>query len=341
MARRSKNQDGGITFVFFAIVVVGIVVLTILLTAAVYMPVLLLVGLAIYQIKASSRRMVNEPDEPTLARLGAIERELAAYLGRWHQIKHEADVADLAVNVDGTFHRGTRLGKQLNAEKEQLGPRIDELEMAAAELRAAPLISFHKWAEVNAMRSAVLRTLLVYAVLLAGFYFVVAGPWKDLGSFTAGHVLFRTRDISDAIYGSAMLSGASSAAILFFMLRSRKASILAARSDVHQCWSDFAEFTVDPILEYQHADENVGYRTERSERGRKSTVDDRAWHEILGVSSRASTSEINAAYRAKMMKNHPDKVAELDDEFRELAESRAKLLNRARAEALRARAGTP
>ena len=56
------------------------------------------------------------------------------------------------------------------------------------------------------------------------------------------------------------------------------------------------------------------------------------WHETLGVSPNASASEINAAWRQKLTRNHPERVAELDPEFQALAEERTKRLNAAREE---------
>jgi hypothetical protein len=276
--------------------------------------------------------------ESTLAQLAAIERELAANLGRLHQIEHEAEVANLAFNVDGSFHRGTRLGKRLNAGKEQLDPRFDELQRAAVELRAAPLASFYRWADVNAMRSAVLRTLIVYGCCWQASILSSRTRGKRWGRSLPATCFFPIRDVGDTLYGSALLSGLSSVAILLFISRGRKVSILAARSDVERLWTDFAQSTVDPMFGDHQADDEIHDRTARRPRGGKSEGDERAWYEILGVSSRATAAKINAAYRAKMMKNHPDKVAELDEEFRELGESRAKLLNRARTEGLQAHA---
>jgi len=51
--------------------------------------------------------------------------------------------------------------------------------------------------------------------------------------------------------------------------------------------------------------------------------------EILGVRAGANLDEITQAYRREAQKNHPDKVATMAPEFRELAEKRMKELNAA------------
>jgi hypothetical protein len=59
-----------------------------------------------------------------------------------------------------------------------------------------------------------------------------------------------------------------------------------------------------------------------------------AWYEILGVSVDASIEAINVAYYARVRKNHPDRVADLDPAFKVMANERTRILNAARAEGL-------
>jgi len=62
-----------------------------------------------------------------------------------------------------------------------------------------------------------------------------------------------------------------------------------------------------------------------------SATDDRAKspYDILGIRRNASDDEITAAYRRLVQMYHPDRVANLAPEFRDLAESRMKEINRA------------
>ncbi len=55
----------------------------------------------------------------------------------------------------------------------------------------------------------------------------------------------------------------------------------------------------------------------------------RSPHDVLGVRPGASREEVSAAYRRLVQQYHPDKVAELGPELRELAEQRMKEINAA------------
>jgi len=56
---------------------------------------------------------------------------------------------------------------------------------------------------------------------------------------------------------------------------------------------------------------------------------ERPAHEVLGVRPDASTEEIRAAYQRLMRENHPDRVADMSQEIRDLAEKRSKEINQA------------
>jgi DnaJ domain len=61
------------------------------------------------------------------------------------------------------------------------------------------------------------------------------------------------------------------------------------------------------------------------------------WWQVLGTSEQAAEDEIKAAYYAKMKQFHPDTVAGLAKEFRELAEGKTKEINQAYRQACQSR----
>lgn len=67
------------------------------------------------------------------------------------------------------------------------------------------------------------------------------------------------------------------------------------------------------------------------------TTEDASWHVVLGVSEFATDSEILSAKRIKIAQYHPDKVATLGEEIRELAERKSRQINAAFDEAMRRR----
>jgi hypothetical protein len=78
----------------------------------------------------------------------------------------------------------------------------------------------------------------------------------------------------------------------------------------------------------------------RREQAAKFSEEDK-WWTVLEVSPDASANDIRRSYLRKMQRYHPDRVAGLAPEVRELAERRSKTLNAAYAEAVRERRVKP
>jgi hypothetical protein len=77
------------------------------------------------------------------------------------------------------------------------------------------------------------------------------------------------------------------------------------------------------------SEKNESRQREQTRTKTKSRLESKDPYEVLGVRPSASMSEIAAAYRKLAQENHPDKVAGLAPEFRELAERRMKVINAA------------
>src|SRR5215204_1017700 len=63
----------------------------------------------------------------------------------------------------------------------------------------------------------------------------------------------------------------------------------------------------------------------------------RRWNEVLQVNATAHSDEIKRAYRSLIIQYHPDRVAGLGPELRDVAEAKAKEINAAYVEGMRVR----
>jgi DnaJ like chaperone protein len=87
-------------------------------------------------------------------------------------------------------------------------------------------------------------------------------------------------------------------------------------------------------------------QSEREQRGREEQQRHTAenyppsWHEVLNVSSGADTQEIRRAYKSLMSQYHPDKVASLGPELKDLCERKTKEINSAYDRAMAERGAT-
>lgn len=150
-----------------------------------------------------------------------------------------------------------------------------------------------------------------------------------------------------AFYGSAILSGISSAAIGVIIYALERLVLDGAtgaemlrleefRQEFEAQWVDDEGDTEDEADCYQNY-EDQSSESERKPYNASNSSDQakkEAGYKTLGVSPNASKEEINTAWRAEMKRNHPDRVADLAPEFRALAEQRATRLNVAREEGL-------
>ncbi len=62
---------------------------------------------------------------------------------------------------------------------------------------------------------------------------------------------------------------------------------------------------------------------------REAPASERSPDDVLGVSPGATSEQIRAAYQRLVRENHPDRVADMSREIRDLAERRTKEINRA------------
>lgn len=340
-SRRRKSKDDSRGLLLYALVVL---VITVVVSAAVYMPIIFIAILLIYRTK-SYLIPREDPGDETLSELKAIEDELFSKIRRLEEVNARADEADLQINADGSFHRGSSLGKRLNKERDILLPEIDRLSERSDKIRSEPIDIVQRRIRTRSVEAAAFLTIAINLLLISIIYFNFGNKIESISNLAMKYTVYQQPWVPVPVYGSALAAGALSVVIFFVVYLMSKRFIRAGFRGREQRWQEFAEggyqYTAD-----QHDEgvdeEAASYRSSASSDepapGDEAEGRHVAWHEVLGVSVRATVMEINSAYRAKMMKNHPDRVADLDEEFRALADARAKLLNWARDEGLRARA---
>ena len=118
---------------------------------------------------------------------------------------------------------------------------------------------------------------------------------------------------------------------LFIASREFFRGFMAAKAEVRT----FSKAAFDSF-DHTRGSQEEGESASSAFQGKKAHSS-RQWHEVLGTSPSATLEEIKAAYRQKISLYHPDRVAGLGEELRELAEVHAKDINAAYATACRLR----
>jgi DnaJ-domain-containing protein 1 len=320
------GRGGNVGLLLAAIAVLG----AIFLTAVVYAPVtILLMGLLYYEFRAMrtpaqratySQREIDE--------LSNIEEKLKPISFRLSKIYEEG--SHLKRNLDGTFHRGSRVGVKLNDEIDELIALEEGLNARANQLRQAVLDRLDEWKRVVSLQFAFRLTTASYAIFC---FFVYVLDLYRIGSFSqASHSAFVRRylmQVSGAYLGYGVLATALACAVILAL--GYKGSRLWLEGS--ELFSSAEDYYTDDHNTFKKDGDFVEWEGTPTGEAGASQVE--PWYETLGVSPSASAQEINAAWREKMRKNHPDRVAELDPEFQTLAEDKSKRLNIAREEGLR------
>lgn len=129
--------------------------------------------------------------------------------------------------------------------------------------------------------------------------------------------------------------------IVFFVIGYWIVSALTNRKP-RQGKNDETEFrrkTTGDGNSYQGHTEN-GFRKSRDANSMKGEEIGSNWYRILGVPEDAAVNQIAAAYKLKISQYHPDKVAQMGAEIREVAELKSKQINNAYDYALKLRRNT-
>jgi peptidoglycan hydrolase-like protein with peptidoglycan-binding domain len=300
--------------------------------------VLFFIGFAFFAVRAGyyarkaeknlilERFNLSTQDEGTLR---SYEVELKKYVLRMKAIFEEADRDDLKVNLDGTFHRGSKKGQRFNTELETLLPQIEALKASIGVLGTTPLRNLRSW--------SCARTSLFSSVSL--LLFLIIWHFQILPLSVGSLIIF-------ALIAAAVDRCFRS--LVPAMLESRQQGIdkFRGRWDAYDNIDRWVDEQIDEAQSYSSHEENSSskandhahtkddYKKEqaRNDRNFDDGQRSRSWWVVLGISANATLEEIKAAWRKKVKEFHSDRlkgIEGLSPEFQTFADQKLAEINQA------------
>lgn len=240
--------------------------------------------------------------KPTRERLyGTSFDDTVQHLSRvtqeMYRVKEIGQTHGLRLRQDGWFDGRNPYGADLNSELTSLQQEYDQLSAKAEHIEESASHDIGVWVFNVSGRFACILGTAVYlmAVLIA-------------------KQRFPSPDDTIKVLALAGVCALITVVSAFFLKRSA------------------SEREILDLMAAKSGSEQQGERQDPSPKG--STDARHTWFEVLGVSPTASPYEIKAAYKVSMKQYHPDLVASLGPELRELAESKTKEINAAYAEGM-------
>jgi hypothetical protein len=295
------------------------------------------IGILVYEIRAKRAPSDFALRTEEAEELSDVGGRFGAVLQRIDEIEQEG--SHLKQNADGSYHRGSRLGVSLNNELEELLPEKDQLADRYIEIQQLPIDRLDKWIHLSSMRSALRWVAPAYVGIGIVLYLIDPAWMKGLSDFIGQYLFLHFRGANDMVFASALIAALACAVLLPIVYVIRRSSLRRATEATRQQLLEMPDEEDSPPAS---GDDDPEYRDDEYEGEEYNGATDeddepeeaKPWYEILGVSPTASPQEINIAHREHIKTCHPDLVAGLDPEFRELAEAKAKALNAAREEGL-------
>ncbi|MFT3810037.1 MAG: J domain-containing protein [Micropepsaceae bacterium] len=354
MSRRRKD-DGSVLGAIVLIVGAAIYfALRIVATAIIYLtPLVYLAALAISSRWNDAPPPLPNPNEwrfPNERRRRAkLVARLRALVHKLEALNQQADEHGLVLSSSSgntRFREHKKVAKQINAKLDEI-EREHELALRELEnLKSACLKNLPDWrSDIEAYasrRASIVALVAAFGVYCAGL--LVCVLVIRIANLQLGHGLgdFLIAHAFPAWVTGPMLVMSFISFVVFFSFwkvgsdRLKLAvdvSFLEEWNAVESYWlaEDFPDGSEEREREGD-ADEDDDSR-EQGEHHAGPTL----WHKVLGVRETATAKEIQAAWVQIVKDYHPDQVANLGKDLREMAAARTAAANAARDEGLRAR----
>ena len=162
------------------------------------------------------------------------------------------------------------------------------------------------------------RVIIGVIIPVIAFFTLISGPTREKDESAAS---YQARCAMHTVFKAAFLTG------LFFFMKSlvNGQKVRDARGDFDN--SDDSSESRSEEKTYRSGAEGASAPDGKTEDSKKRSEERPSDHEILGVPPDATFEVIQRAYRKKMMKIHPDRMAGLGAKYRQKAEDECKKIN--------------
>jgi hypothetical protein len=214
MSRQPKKDTGFggiitllIMGIFIAIKFLFSLLITILLTVV---PVTLLLAFIVFELRRSRRS--TELSQKDNKRLGELEWLASRIYDRLERIEEEG--SHLKKNADESYHRGSKLGSQLNGEIEQITPQFEAAILEIRDVRSQPIRNFNYNMKMESMRYALRAAMLLYVSTFGVVYFLDPTSFRPLIDLGRESSLVNVSEFGDKYYSAGIASASASATAL-------------------------------------------------------------------------------------------------------------------------------
>jgi peptidoglycan hydrolase-like protein with peptidoglycan-binding domain/uncharacterized protein YecT (DUF1311 family) len=298
--------------------------------------ILFVVGLVFFSLrggycarKAESSPKLGSFDLSTGDRILLLEYEssLKKAVRRMVAIFAEARRDDLKVNLDGSFHRGSKKGHKFNIELESLVPEISALKENVGNLGTAPLRALRVW---SAARSSLFSSISLLLMLLLWPLVVLPLSVASLIGFAIAAAIVEK---GFRLFLPSILENKQPGIDEFRYKWSKYENIDSWVDEQHDDSDFYGGEDADVHDDFQRDDQKERSQNEENPNQKERL---RSWMDILGVPMNASLQEIKTAYHKKVKEFHSDRLRGIDGlspEIREFADRKLAEVNAAYEEA--------